>query len=674
MSQRISDFAKKHKAYLIIALNFILFAVIIFIVYGKAILAPNHVYIGIEGDSSYYIWITKWFSQFLSHPNIFHVTNVYYPIGIDISAGWEGSILFYVGGFFNFFFSEAAAYNLLILFPLLLTWISVYFVFDKFSKRLFLSGLFATLFCISSFFVVRSLGHPTYLYFFHIPLLFYFLQYEWLKNLNFRRALLLVAVYVLIAITSWYYFIFALIITAVFLINFIIKNGKSDYKIYKKIVLTYLAVLAAVILFNFPMFKAFIFGSNYFYPYPFKMNNAGLNQELSMNPLDYLKPSSLNTFYAGHPSILQSSIEKSLFPGISFFVLLAVSIFFIFRRKKYKEYIGLAVIALLFFIISLGYNSPLPLYRWLNSLPIISTLHAPPRFGLIVILVGWLIIAQAAKLAKGKTVAAVFLILAFFQIYEASNFQLPFQSFNNLNILKKIDSRAASPVLELPLRSQASENLLLPALSNRAVFSGYPQHTTYSPQLDYYDLNNVMDSLGKNEKTFPDVTAELTAAESAAYFKWKFGVEDVVFNRQLPLSSKAAEILKYFNLVEENENYAIYKFKQIPSLENDQDVKVVTGKGIGQLVNGGRNIAESAELDILNFSDQPQKLKLHFVAAGNYPDTDFSIDGNSLKNDLMISAAPGLGTLIITSNKKCVVSGADCITGTISEIGVRSAD
>ncbi|MDP1845271.1 MAG: hypothetical protein Q8L09_00810 [Candidatus Moranbacteria bacterium] len=671
MPDKYISFFTKRKTLLTLAANAVLFLTLIFIIYGKAILNINHYYIGTEGDSSYYIWIAKWFSQFLSHPNTLHVTNVYYPIGIDISAGWEGSILFYVGGFFNSFFSEAASYNLVILFPLLLDWAASYFVFNKFSKRLFISGLFATLFCTSTFFIARSLGHPTYLYFFHIPLLFYFLQHDWLKGINLKKALLLIVVYVLISITSWYYFIFAIIITAIYLISFAIKNGKSDFKIYKKIALTYAGVLIAVIVFNFPMFKAFFWGSSYFFPYPFRMNNAGINQQLSMHAIDYLKPFFLNTIYYKLSSWVNGYAENNLFPGISYFFLLPISLFYILKHGKYKNYFIFGILAVLFFILSLGYNSPLPLYRWLNSLPIASTLHAPPRFGIIVIFVGWLIIASAIKHAKGKAITAVLLILIFIQFFESANFRPVFENFDNLSILKSIEPNKQSPVLELPMRSQASEALLTPALSGRAVFSGYPQHTTYSPQLDYYDLNNVLDSLDKQEKTGPDVAAELTAAESAAYLKWKFGVEDVVCNKQLTLSPKASEILKYFSLIKENDNYAIYRFEQIPNLENDPDVKIVTGKGIGQLINGVRTIAEKAELDILNFSDQPQKLKFHFVAAGITPKTNYAIDGNTLKKDVVISAEPGLGTITITSDKKCIISGADCITGTISEINVQ---
>lgn len=671
MPDKYISFFIKRKTLFTIAANAVLFLVLIFIIYGKAILNINHYYIGIEGDSSYYIWVTKWFSQFFSHPNILHVTNVYYPIGIDISAGWEGSILFYVGGFFNLFFSEVAAYNLLILFPLFLNWTAIYFVFDKFSKRLFLSGLFATLFCTSSFFMARSLGHPSYLYFFHIPLLFYFLQYDWLKNLNLKKSLLLIAVYVLISITSWYYFIFAALITAIYLISFVAKNGKSDFAVHKKIFLTYAGVLLAVVILNFPMFKAFLFGSNYFYPYPFKMDNTEINKQLSMHISDYLRPSTLNMFYNGHQDWQIGNVEKNLFPGISFFILLAISIFYIFRRKKYKKYWELAAVALLFFIISLGYNSLLPLYKWLNSLPIISTLHAPSRFGIVVVFIGWIIITMGSKYLKSMAMTAILLCLIIFQFYETSFFKMPFVSFNNLDILKTISPAEKSPVLELPLRLNATETLLIPALTGRPIFSGYPQHTTYSPQLNYYTLNNVLDNLGTDKIKGADISAKLTVAEFAAYLKWKFGVEDVVLNKQLDLSPKASELLGYFSLAEENDNYAIYKFDQIPNLEGDQDAKIVTGKGIGELMKGGRNIAEKAELDILNFTNQPQKLKLHFVATGIAPETDYSIDGNSLKNDVVISAPPGLGTLTISSNKKCTVQGADCITGTISEISLE---
>lgn len=652
----------------IIAANTAIFFVLIGTIYGQAIRNFNSLYIGLEGDSSYYIWITKWFSQFFSHPNLLHITNVFYPIGIDISAGWEGSILFYVGGFFNLFFSEAASYNLLILFPVFLNWIVIYFVFYKFSGRLFLSGLFSTLFCTGSFFIARSLGHPSYLYFFHIPLLFYFLRYEWLKDLNLKKSLLLATIYVLISITSWYYFIFAAIITAVYLVNFAINTGRPNFTAYKKITLTYLGVLLAVIIFNFPMFKAFFFGSSYFYPYPFKMNNAELNQLSSMHVIEYFKPSTLNILYSAQPSWQVGSVEKILFPGIAFYFLLIISFVFVLKKKVYKKYIVLGTVGLIFIVFSLGYNSPLPLYKILNSLPIASTLHTPGRFGIIAVFAGWLFVARASRYFSGRWLMSAITILIALQIYETSYFKLPFENFDSINILKKINATKKTPILELPVRYSASGTLLIPALTNRPIFSGYPQHTTYSPQFDYYILNNVLDSLASTEKAGTDVVEELTPSETAAYLKWKFGVEDVVLNKKERLNSKTSELMKYFRPVAENEAYAIYDFKNIPVFENKESLKIVTGSGVGKFMDKRRSLAEKSQFDVLNFSDNPQKIKLHFDLAPLDPRTNYFVEANSLKKDITIIANPGLNTLFIEADKKCAIQGADCVTGTISQI------
>lgn len=664
----IKNYYLRHSRIYAITLNALVYLALLFAIFGHAIININTSYIGIEGDSSYYIWITKWFSQLFSRENIFHITNVFYPIGIDISAGWEGSILFYIGGFLNIFFSEAAAYNLLIFIPLILNWTSIYFVFYKLSNRMGWAGLFSTLFCTSSFFIARSLGHPSYLYFFHIPLLFYFLQDDWLRKLDFKKSLFLIMVYALIAITSWYYFIFAMIITLIFMIDFIIKNGKTDFAIYKKIALTYAGILVLVIILNFPIFKAFFWGSQYFFPYPFKMNNEEPNLQNSMHLIEYLKPSTLNFLYSNLAAWRVGNIEKILFPGLAYYPLLIISVLIILAKKSYRKYCSAIIIGLLFIIFSIGNHSLLPLYNALTSLPLASSLHAPGRFGIISIFAGWILIVQASRHFKGRVFGAILIVFISLQIYEITKFQVPFQDFENINILKSLTSNKTSPVLELPIRPNLSNTLLIPAVSNRSVFSGYPQHTTYSPQLNYYVLNNVFASLGQEENIATDVTAELSAAESAIYFRWKFGVEDVVINKQFPLSLKTVGILKFLNLAKENNNYAIYQYEQIPSFENNQPIKIVTGKGIGQLTKKGRNIAEKAEIDILNFTTKPHKIKLHLKTEGIMPETNYFIDNNNIENGIAFLANPGLNTLTIDTTQKCTIQGADCVTGFISKI------
>jgi len=661
----------KREKFFVLAVNAFLFLVLLLIIYGTAIININRYYIGVEGDSSYYIWIAKWFSQFFSHPNILHVTNVFYPIGIDISAGWEGSILFYVGGFFNLFFSEAASYNLLILFPLVLDWIAIYFVFYKFSRRLFYSGLFSALFCTSSFFMARSLGHPPHLYFFHIPLLFYFLQPEQLARINLKRAAFLIALYALISLTSWYYFIFAVIITAVYLINFATKTGKANLKIYKTIALTYAGVLLAVVVFNFPMFKAFLFGSQYFYPYPFKMNNTPLNQEFSMHLVEYFKPSTLNIFYSNHPAWQNGNVEKSLFPGISYFILLAISLFYILRKKQGKRYFPLIIIGIIFIIFSLGYNSPLPLYRILTSLPIASTLHAPARFGIIAVFVGWLVITKSSTGFRGRFASLAIPALILFQLFETTKFDIPHQNFNDLYILKKIESSESSPVLDLPMRYSNSSTLLIPALTGRNVFSGYPQHTTFSPQLDYINQNNVFNSLGEAEKTEKDVMEELSVEETAIYLKSKYNLKDMVVNKIFSLNKKASQLLNYFNLVDENGVYAIYTIRELNSPKDAGNIKIITGRGFGKLLQGKRSVAEKSEIDILNTGKNAKKIKLHFKIEGLKKATDYFIDGKNIKGGFEITTNPGIETRLINASDKCTVTGADCITGTVSGISFK---
>jgi hypothetical protein len=622
-------------------------------------------YIGLQGDSSYYIWITKWFSYFFSKDNILHVTNVFYPIGIDISAGWEGSILFIIGGIFNHFFSEAVSYNLLILTPFLLNWISIYFVFFKASSRLFLSGLFATFFSLSAFFIVRSFGHPSYLYFFHIPLLFYFFQPEKLERLSYKRSFLIALLFGLISITSWYYFTFSLIISAIFITFYFLQN-KQQLKIQRKEFLFLVTIsLMFVLALNLPMFKAFTVGSKYFYPYPFKMNNTELNKELSLHLSDYIKPSSNNTLFTNY-QFSNSGIEKTIYPGTIFFILFFISVYFIIRKRLLHSYLPYFTIIIIFSIISLGYNSYLPIYRLLNSLPILSTLHSPARFSIIVIFSGWFIMAKTSKQYEKYTMITIFiLIFGVFQIFETSKYIIPTQNFSDLYILKSLKNENESPILELPVKFNSSERLLIPSLTDRPVFSGYPQHTTYSPQLEYVIKNNVFNALNEQNSNPKDITPNLSSSEILSYLHNKYNVTDIVVNKQLPLTDISKEIISKSKLIQENDQYAIYNFDK--NLSNQQSIKFITSLGIGSIIGGKRSLAEKSTLDVMNTYNKPIKIRINLDLKPLSPNIKYFINGNE-ENSIDLEVKPGISSIEIRSSSNCSLYGQDCITGFLSNI------
>lgn len=99
-----------------------------------------------------------------------------------------------------------------------------------------------------------------------------------------------------------------------------------------------------------------------------------------------------------------------------------------------------------------------------------------------------------------------------------------------------------------------------------------------------------------------------------------------------------------------------------------QKVKIATSLGVGKFMEGRRSLAENSEVDILNFGNAPQKIKFHFDLAPLDPQTNYFVEDNNLKKDIRIIANPGLSTLHITADKKCTVQGADCVTGTVSQI------
>ena len=137
------------------------------------------------------------------------------------------------------------------------------------------------MFCFNAFFIARSLGHLSFIRFYPFPILFFLLERKTFEKVELKYDLLLIGAYALISIISWYYFTFAIFITAIYFIFKLIPLSKISIDKIKTIILIYVPALFVVILVNYPMFEAFAFGSKYFRPYPFRMDNKELNLAIS---------------------------------------------------------------------------------------------------------------------------------------------------------------------------------------------------------------------------------------------------------------------------------------------------------------------------------------------------------------------------------------------------------
>jgi hypothetical protein len=352
------------------------------------------------GDVYYYIWDFWWYKTALVqglYP--FYTTYVFYPLG--------ASLVFSDATFFNVilsiplqhYFGFITAYNFLWLFSFILSGFGM-FLLAKYltgsNQAAFISGI---IFMFSPIRFVHALGHLSLITTGFIPIFVLFLI-KTFKEDQKRNPLLAGIFLALVWYSSYYFFLFLVVFSFIYLIYLYLTHQISLTKVIfirigiislvTGILISFIIVPMAISLFWEHSMSAYVGG--------FESNSADL--------LSFFIPSTIHPYYGTILSIFPGLYEKIVSFGIegtvfAGYTVLFLSILAVFKIKT-KDVQFWFFSAIIFAIISLGpilhvngnteftvsnfaFSIPLP-YYFLMKMPVFSLARAPGRWDILVVL------------------------------------------------------------------------------------------------------------------------------------------------------------------------------------------------------------------------------------------------------------------------------------------------
>jgi len=458
---------------LVIVFSFFIIALIL--TFPLALNFKNSIPATDGGDASYFIWNLWEFKHtiFDLHENPFGWSKLlFYPIGFSQAAtGYDNLYNIILSIPISFFTGNyVVIYNILLLLNITLSGLGMFLlVLRHFSSNRKIAFLISFSFAFCPYAMHRLFGHINLATIQWIPFfLIYFLQL--LKTPNKKNAFLSALFLFLIAISSWHYLIYLILVIIFFIIyrTFFEKREAIKWKNYIYALLIFFAIsLILIIPVVLPFIKASFAGG-------VVKPNAEEFDLFSADPLSYFTPSPL--YLIGKkliPLEIYASFSGNITESTTYLGIIEIALILLFisywrrfkseEKIKYKKWIWFSTI---FYLLSLGPHLkiignvwravPLPMY-FLLKLPLFSFARDSVRLNIFV-LIGTLVILTIFLDYLSKNITKkifkqliIFLFIAFF--IERIMIPMPIKKMENdpfYNMLRQDKEQYA--IIELPMR------------------------------------------------------------------------------------------------------------------------------------------------------------------------------------------------------------------------------
>lgn len=627
---------------------------------------------GPGGDAYWYLWVFKTFRTSIEN-GIFwpqHITNVFYPIGFDMSAGYESVLIYYTSVIFQQFAGITQTYNLLIYFGYFLNIIGGYFLLNHITKQKLIAITFGVTLAFAPQVIGRTNGHLPLIWIW--PILFYLgFLLKFLEKPILKYSIPLGIFAGLSLLVSWYFLAYLLIFTLGLSTHSLLQNSSGKIHKIKTLLIRSIPALTisitVLLFFAWPMFASRIIPNN-FYGYPFEMGlgNLVLIKEYNLSVIEPLTISGMSSL--SQYSILPHSRGETV-SFIGLYAIFLIAILLIGKKvKKTKSSLIWLILCIVFYLFALGIFLRIvpgqgvigesfirvPFYWLLFKIPILNTMHAPGRFWMpahISLIVFLALIPTLFKTrAKVIIVSICFILIA----YENSSY-----TFDRTSLPPHpIDNRDSTAGI-FPLKVQDPESLKIAVYFADNVLSGYQTHTTFSSDEDLVMWNSIFQPLVDPNanlwKVLPDLDEPLSPEEVIYMSYHLFNLDGYYFRNETGTieSDKLKTYLQSTITSTKRNDYDYFRIdinkiptpqKTIIALENgfytpeeDGNGKYRESRGVGKIsiFNPGKLMKLKNNLKISNGKNTQTSLN----------GTNITIDKNSI-----LEIKSGFNELIISTD------------------------
>jgi hypothetical protein len=541
-----------------------------------------------QGESPTYEYIAESVKQnIIKGNNPFKpINNIPYPFSWDFVIDDMAPINGFYFLFLRPFFTIHQSMMLIVVFGILLSNLSMFFLLKYLKINSFIAFIFGLIYGFTPFVSLRLIGHPTYtaLYIFPILILFFLLMTD-LKINNKKRilyAILLGISFWMTVLTNLYFVIMIIIFILLILVFKLFNNWKNVMKfisIQKKYLIIF---IISSFIFLLPWFSKTI---EFLLIEPLSKPVELINySQLSGDFLNIFIPSRLNPLYneflneiSKYLSYISEIFEDFIYPGL---ILIICYIIFGINYKKFNKNIrDYFWISIIFLVFSLGpylriagiiTNIPLP-YIFFYNIPIFNLARAPGRFIVVFIFLGCLISAFVVQhLVNKKILKKNIIYVILIAIFFIDQFYINLDSVKRpipIHILKYINRQSKGVTLNIPFTIRDGINFLghkhLIWLPNWQFIHNQPGFDIYAGRIneeifDFYKkdyLFNTLNSLINNKKA-PSFLNEQKISKSISYFN----IKNIILNKKYSYSKKIENVLinLQFKKIIEDGNYILY--------------------------------------------------------------------------------------------------------------------
>jgi hypothetical protein len=649
------------------------FLLCIFVLYFKCLTDPTNFLVGVPGDLFGALFLQEAFKHLLTEPNFTLIKSIYFPIGMDISGAWEGTFANYVGAMFGIILSPVAACNLCVVVIIILNWCVTSSIFYTLSSRSPLGLLIGASFCLAPYFLSRSLGHLNLLSYCHVPALLLIVFRPPNSPFTFRTSLLIAATLIVAGISSFYYLFASLLLLSLLGLILILEKKKRvsfwGDLFFLTAGVTFGIILCAAAV--WPMVRAHVLGSVWFYPYPHRMTENDLINQLSLTWRDYIQPPGIGIF-AKYTEWVNNDLEKQAYLGIPCILAAIISFIILLKKKQGVILFRIALLISSFFLLSFGSNSAIPVYSFLSNISPISLGHGPGRFSCIVMLLLWATVAYALSFVPKRKYWSLIGAIGLIQLIETLSYRIPYQDMRPVRILEFANDHSSSPILLLPIEEDTFRAALVPLFSQRPIFSGMFWHTTFTNQSTQIIFSNTLRHFLSKPAYDEDIFPFITPIISLDYLKAKYGVRDVVTNN-INISTATEKLLReHFDLLAKSPQYSIWRRPDRFSESTSREISIHSSLGFFRPKSQVRPFGKSAFIDLYNPTSTTQSIVLKMKIAAALPNDEILVDKLSFLTNRALSLPPGITTLnLSTRSQQCKLIDVDCIGGYLLAISVH---
>jgi hypothetical protein len=359
------------------------------------------------GDPNIFTWWIDWMAKaILGQLPVAAGKMVFWPVGVNPMAGWDGIIMALVGVPVRLITGNAIlAYNAIVLAALIGTAFSAYLLCHHLTRSRYAAFFGGTLFGFSTYMMVRLTQHANLMMLFAVPLLI-LATVKFCERPDRRSALWLGAATLIASLSSWYYLLTGAIFVAVAFIAF----RKNLWAAKKALAIACVAMLLAALI---PALPALLSGTRGGQAESLDFIRGGGAQ-----PLNFVLPHPFTNIFGQLTKPLYKTFPETywgsagVFEATSYFgmvILASLLALAVFRKKIRVVHAGLWTTTLvLFTVLALGVDVqigglrvPMP-FRLLVEIFPFSRLRVPNRFFIFALSAGSVIASFAIAAARQR--------------------------------------------------------------------------------------------------------------------------------------------------------------------------------------------------------------------------------------------------------------------------------